>query len=89
MIKPLGNRILVKVLEELNKTKSGIILKDSSTKSDIHEAVVIEISDEIKNINIDDKVYFSKFKGENLRIDENEYIILELKDVLAKEIKGE
>ncbi|WP_067139320.1 hypothetical protein [Oceanivirga salmonicida] len=86
MIKPLGERILVSVIEEVNKTKSGIILKDSSTKSDIHIAKVVEVSDEINNIKVNDKVYFSKFKGEILKIDENEYIILELKDILAKEI---
>lgn len=84
-LKPLGDRILVKVVAEIKKTKSGIILSDSSTKQDIYTAKVIEVSDEVKNILKDDTVIFSKFKGENIRIDEVEYIIIETKDILAKE----
>lgn len=84
-LKPLGERILVKVIAEITKTKSGIILSDSSTKQDIYTAKVIEVSDEVKNILKDDTVIFSKFKGENIRIDEVEYIIIETKDILAKE----
>lgn len=86
MIKPLGERILVHIIEEKRTTKSGIILKDSSTKSDINKALVIAVSDEVKTILKEDKVYFSKFKGEIIKIDEEEYIILDLKDVLCKEI---
>lgn len=84
-LKPLGDRILVKVVAKITKTKSGIILSDSSTKQDIYTAKVIEVSDEVKNILKDDTVIFSKFKGENIRIDEVEYIIIETKDILAKE----
>ena len=84
-LKPLGDRILVKVVAEITKTKIGIILSDSSTKQYIYTAKVIEVSDEVKNILKDDTVIFSKFKGENIRIDEVEYIIIETKDILAKE----
>lgn len=88
-IKPLGNRVLVKKIKEVSTTKSGIILSDSSTKQDIFTAKVIEVSDEISNISEDDIVIFSKFKGENIRLDEQEYIIIELKDILAKEKSNE
>lgn len=87
MIKPLGRRILLKKIEEILKTKTGIILKDSTTESDIHKAYVIQVSDDILNISIDDIVYFSKFKGENVKIDDEEYIIVEEKDILGKDIK--
>ncbi|VWL85702.1 co-chaperone GroES [Oceanivirga miroungae] len=87
MIKPLGKRVLLKKIEEVLKTKTGIILKDSTTESDIYKAKVVEVSDEVSNILLDDIVYFSKFKGENVKIDDIEYIIIEEKDVLGKDIK--
>ncbi|WP_156416402.1 hypothetical protein [Caviibacter abscessus] len=46
-IKPLGNRVLVKTIKEISKTKSGIILSDSSTKQDIYTAKVIEVYDKM------------------------------------------
>lgn len=50
MLKPIGERLLVKVIEYETKTKSGIILNDSATKQEITKARVIEISEDIKNI---------------------------------------
>lgn len=88
-IKPLGNRILVKTIKEVSTTKSGIILSDSSTKQDIFTAKVIEVSDDVTCISKDDTVIFSKFKGENIRINELDYIIIEVKDILAKEQSNE
>lgn len=87
MIKPMGDRILVKKLESETKTKSGIILNDSSTEQEIYKAVVIEVSGDVSEIEKNEIVYFSKYKGENIKYNEEEYIILQLKDVLAKEIR--
>lgn len=86
MLKPIGERLLVKVIEYETKTKSGIILNDSETKQEITKARVIEISEDIKNIKKDEIVYFSKYKGENIKYDEVDYILIDLKDILAKEL---
>lgn len=86
MLKPLGDRVLVKKLEEENRTKSGIILKDTTTKQDILKAEVIEVSDSINDIQKSEKIYFSMYKGESIKYDDTEYVILEYKDILAKEI---
>lgn len=60
-------------------------MADSSTNDDLKKAKVIEVSSEIKNILKGDIVYFSKFKGENIKFEFSEYIIVEYKDILAKE----
>lgn len=85
MLKPIGDRILVKKIAMESKTKSGIILNNQEENSEILKAKVIEVSDEVKNIKISDIVYFSKFKGVVIE----EYMVLEVKDILAKEIANE
>lgn len=86
MIKPMGDRILVIKKENETKTKSGIILNDSSTNQEIYKGCIIEVSSNISELKKGEMVYFSKYKGENIKYNEEDYIILELKDVLAKEI---
>lgn len=90
MIKAIGDRIIVLTLEMEKKTRSGIILSDTTTNQDVAKARVITVSDNItEKISIGDIVYFSKFKGESIKYDEVEYIVLETKDILAKEIISE
>lgn len=86
MIKPMGDRVLVIQLDYETKTKSGIILNDT-TKTEITKAKVVETSNDKENIKKDDIVYFSKYKGESIKYDEKEYMLVEIKDILAKEQK--
>lgn len=86
MLKPMGDRVLVIQLDYETKTKSGIILNDT-TKTEITKAKVVETSNDKENIKKDDIVYFSKYKGESIKYDEKEYILVEIKDILAKEQK--
>lgn len=85
MLKPIGKRVLVKIIDEVQKTKSGIILKDNSTKQEIIKAKVLEVSDEIDNIKKDDTIYFSEYRVEKIVFDEIEYGIIDLEHILAKE----
>lgn len=86
MIKPLENRILVKTVDYEKKTKSGIILNDSSTQNELLKAKVVEVSEDVNKLKINDIIYFSKYKGESIKYEDEDYIILDTKDVLAKEI---
>ncbi|MBE2989139.1 co-chaperone GroES [Sneathia sp. DSM 16631] len=86
MLKPMGDRVLVIQLDYETKTKSGIILNDT-TKTEITKAKVVETSNDKENIKKDDIVYFSKYKGESIKYDEKEYMLVEIKDILAKEQK--
>lgn len=86
MLKPMGDRVLVIQLDYETKTKSGIIL-NNTTKTEITKAKVVETSNDKENFKKDDIVYFSKYKGEVIKYDEKEYMLVEIKDILAKEQK--
>ena len=90
MLKPLGDRIIVKMLEKEETTKSGIILAGKSQeKSQIGE--VIKVGDgtnsEGKKIEMaikeGDKVVLSQYAGNTVKIDEEELIIVKYNDILA------
>ena len=83
-IVPMGNRVLLKKDEAVEKTASGLLLaasaKEESTMATV-VAVGSEVSDELK---VGDRVIYSKFAGETFKIDEKECLLVEVKDILAK-----
>ena len=85
-VKPLGDRVLIKRLEAEEKTKGGIILAGSA-KEQPQMAEVIAAgpgTDEIKmEVKAGDKVIFSKYAGTEIKVDEEELIIMSQKDILA------
>lgn len=90
-IQPLGDRILVEVLEAKDRTKGGIVLPDTA-KEKPQEARVIavgkgKVSEEGKVIPLEvkagDKILFGKYSGAEITVDDKEYLILKEEDVLA------
>jgi chaperonin GroES len=90
-IRPLRDRIIVKRLEEVEKTKGGIIIPDSA-KEKPQEAEVVavgsgRVDDSGKTVPIDlkvgDKVLFSKYSGSEIKIEDEEYLILQESDIQA------
>lgn len=88
-VKPLGERVVIKMVEAEEKTKSGIVLPGSA-KEKPQMAVVIAVgagitSDEKKKdeIKAGDKVIFSKFAGTEVKLEGEELIIIKLSDILA------
>ena len=92
-IKPLADRILVKPVEEEEKTKGGIVLPDtvSKEKPQIGEALAIgpgRTNDDGKTFPLQfkkgDKVIYAKYSGTDIKGDDDEdYLILSEKDILA------
>lgn len=90
MIKPLADRVLVKMKESEETTKSGIILA-SSAKEKPQIATVIEvgpgrmIDGKIEGIAVKkgDNVVVSKYAGTEIKYEGEEYIILKEEDILA------
>ena len=79
MIKPLGNRVLIKMKEGEETTKSGIILAgNAQEKPQIAE--VIEVGPGEK---IDGNVIVSKYSGTEVKYEGTEYIIVKQDDILA------
>ena len=86
-IKPLGRNILVKPVEEVEATTSGIVLPDSEKESTPQEGKVVTIG-ESKDIHAEIKkgvtVVFRQFSGDKVVSDDVEYIVLDAKkDVVA------
>ena len=85
-VKPLGDRVLIKRLEAEEKTKGGIILAGAA-KEQPQMAEVIAAgpgTEEVKmEVKAGDKVIFSKYAGTEIKVDEEELIIMSQKDILA------
>ena len=91
MIKPLGDRVLIKMVEAEETTKSGLILTSASQeKPQIAEVIVVGpggIDENGKIIEMQvkkgDKVIISKYSGTEIKYEGQEYIIVKQSDVLA------
>jgi chaperonin GroES len=90
-VKPLQDRILVKRIEEEEKTKGGIIIPDAA-KEKPQEGKVIAVGDgkvldngtKLKlSVKAGDKILFGKYSGTEIKIDGEEHLILREDDVLG------
>ncbi len=89
-IKPLADRVVIKMVEAEETTKSGIILAGSA-KEKPQMAEVLEVGPggvvdgkEIKmEVKAGDKVLFSKYAGTEVKLDSENYIIVRQSDILA------
>lgn len=90
-IKPLGNRVLAQRLEQEESLKGGIILPDSAKKKQ-ETAKVVAIGDGIQTsdgkmipipVAIGDTILMDKYSGQEVTLDDEEYIILKADDIIA------
>jgi chaperonin GroES len=90
-MRPLHDRILVKRVEEENKTKGGIIIPDTA-KEKPQEAKVVavgsgRVTDDGKVIALEvkkgDRVLFGKYSGSEVTIEGEEHLIIREEDILA------
>ena len=94
-IKPLHDRILVKRLEEEEKTKGGIIIPDSAKEKPIEGEIIAvgagKVGDDGKRISLDvkvgDRVLYSKYGGTEVKIEGVENLILREDDILGIIVK--
>lgn len=89
-IKPLGDRVVLKQLEAEEKTKSGIVLPTNAKEKPIQAEVVAvgpgKVEDGKKidmSVKVGDKVIYSKYAGTEVKLDNQEYIVLKEEDILA------
>ncbi|MHC4933925.1 MAG: co-chaperone GroES [Planctomycetota bacterium] len=92
-IRPLKDRVLIRPIEEETKTAGGIYLPDTAKERPVRGEVVAvgpgryieEKGDRVPvALQTGDKVIYGKYAGTEVRIEGEEYKILEAKDVLAK-----
>lgn len=89
-IKPLGDRVVIRLVESEETTKSGIVIPDSAKeKPQMAEVLAVgpgglvdgkEVKMEVK---IGDKIIYSKYSGTEVKLDNEEYIIVRHNDILA------
>ncbi|MDK2784915.1 MAG: chaperonin GroES [Bacillota bacterium] len=91
MLKPLGDRIVVKAITAEEKTKGGIVLPDTAKEKPQEGEVIAvgpgrvldngqRIAPEVK---VGDRVIYAKYGGTEVKVDGEEYLILRESDVLA------
>lgn len=83
--KILAGKVLVKPSEAEEKTASGIIIPDTAKEKPQHGKVIMvgsEKKDEPMEINVGDQVLYGKFAGQELTIDEEDYLLITQSDVL-------
>ena len=83
-LEPLGDRVLVKVIEAESRTASGILLPETAKeKPQRGEVVAIGEGEEIA-VAVGDKVLYAKYGGTEIRVDGTDYLILDSGDILAR-----
>ncbi|SRR5690606_11916208 len=91
LLKPLGDRVIIELVESEEKTASGIVLPDSAKEKpqegkvvavgtgrvlDSGEKVALEVA-------VGDRIIFSKYAGTEVKYEGTEYLILRESDILA------
>jgi chaperonin GroES len=91
-IRPLGDRLVVKAMEEEQRTRSGIVLPDTAKEKPqqgkvlaVGKGAFVENSKERRPMDVKegDTIIFSKYAGTEIKIEGEEYLILRETDVLA------
>ena len=88
---PIGDRVLVKPAPSEEKTKSGIVLPDSAKEKPQEGTVVAVGSGRILDngqrvpleVKVGDKVIYSKYGGTEIKLEGDDFIILQERDILA------
>lgn len=89
-IKPLGDRVVIKMLETEETTKSGIVLPGSAKeKPQMAEILavgpggMVDGKEVVMEVNVGDHVIYSKYAGTEVKVADDEYIIVRQSDILA------
>lgn len=90
-VKPLGDRVLVKVSDAEEKTAGGILLPDTAKeKPQIGEIAQVgpgksndDGSLQTMEVKVGDKVLYSKYAGTEIKLGSDEYVLLREQDILA------
>lgn len=91
MIKPLGDRIVIKVIEDTEQTSGGIFIPDSAKeKPQKGEVIAVGLGKtnekgerQPMDVKVGDKILYAKYAGTDVKVDGAEYKILSVSDALA------
>jgi chaperonin GroES len=91
LLRPLGDRIVIELVESEEKTASGIVLPDSAKEKPQEGRVVavgtgrvLESGERVAlEVSVGDRIIFSKYSGTEVKFEGTEYLILRENDILA------
>lgn len=83
-IEPLGARVLVRPLEQGEKTASGLYLPETAKEKPQTGVVVAIGDDENIKLKVNDRVLFAKYTGTEFKMDGVEYLLMDCNDILAR-----
>lgn len=83
-IKPLADRVLLKIEEPETKTASGLFIPQTAQEK-TQQGTIITIGDDTETITVKpgDKVMFDKYAGTPVKIDGDEHLIINMQDIIA------
>ncbi len=91
MLKPLADRVVVKPIQMEEKTKGGIVLPDTAKeKPQEGEVIAVGTGRVLENgtklaseVKVGDRVIYSKYSGSEVKVEDEEYLIIRESDILA------
>lgn len=82
-IRPLGDRVLVRMVEGESKTAGGIYIPQTAQEK-TQEGVVLAVGDDEEiNVKVKDRVIYDKYAGSTIKVEGEEQLILKVADILA------
>ena len=82
-IRPLCDYVVIKPLEAEETTKSGIIIPDTADKEKPQQGKIVAVAEDNTEVKIDDTVIYGRYSGEDVKLDGEEYKIVEMKSIRA------
>ncbi|MHB1688035.1 MAG: co-chaperone GroES [Ignavibacteriaceae bacterium] len=84
-IKPMDDRVLIELIEEEEKTYSGLIIPDTAKeKPRMGKVIAVGTDEDLREkVKEGNKVLFAKYGGEEINVDGNDYKIIQRADILA------
>jgi len=83
-VKPLGDRVLVKIKESETKTAGGIIIPQTAQeKTQTGVVVAVGTDSDVIKVKVGDEVMYDKYAGTQIKIDGTEHLIVKMSDILA------
>ncbi|HOZ55851.1 MAG TPA: co-chaperone GroES [bacterium] len=91
-IKPLNDNVVVKPTKENEVTKAGIVLPDTIDKERPEKGEIIAVGEgkilengqrALMSVKVGDKIIFKKYSPDEIKVDDQEYLILSQNDILA------
>jgi chaperonin GroES len=83
-VKPLADRVIVKLEKSETKSAGGIIIPDTAQEK-TQKGVVVEVGDDKEVIKVSprQKILYDKYAGTQIKIDDADHLILKMQDILA------